>query len=119
MYDLNAKDAFDLTKSINTLRQLLQKEKLGPTTQALVEEAERRYIPWFRLDDQSLVQLGTGRYRKLIRATITSNTSNIAVETASDKELTKKLLADIGIPVPAGDVVRPPEGALQAAEEIG
>ena len=110
---------FDLPQAMAQLRKLIASEKFGPTTQSLVEEAERRDIPWMRLDDHSLVQLGTGRHRKLIRASVTSNTSNMAVETASDKELTKKLLRGVGIPVPDGDAVRTQEGALEVAAEIG
>lgn len=119
VYDLPDADAFDLEKVMSELCRLVKAEKFGPTTQSLVDEAERRDIPWFRLDDQSLVQLGTGKYRKLIRASITSATSNMAVETASDKELTKKLLREVGIPVPAGDAVRTVEGALEVTKEIG
>jgi len=110
---------FDLEKSIAELRRLAKEEKFGPTTQALVEEAERRNIPWYRLDDQSLVQFGTGKYRKIIRAGVTSLTSNIAVETASDKDLTKKLLRDAGVPVPDGEAVRTVHGTVEVADEIG
>lgn len=112
-------NGFALDEALAELKRLVKKQKLGPTAQALVDEAERRHIPWFRLDEQSLIQLGTGRYRKLIRASITSATSSIAVDTACDKELTKKLLSGAGIPVPMGDVVRTAQGAAEAAAEIG
>jgi cyanophycin synthetase len=119
IYDLSIPGAFDLSKAIAELERLAKEEKFGPTTKSLVDEAEKRNIPWHRVDDQSLVQLGTGRYHKFIRASITSNTSNIAVETASDKSLTKKLLINLGIPAPVGDVVRTQEGAVEVAHEIG
>ena len=38
-----------------------QKRALGPSTASLVRAAEGRSIPWLRLNDQSLVQLGHGR----------------------------------------------------------
>ena len=119
VHGFECKDGFNLNEALAELKRLAKKEKLGPTAQALVDEAQKRGIPWFKLDDHSLVQLGTGRYRKLIRASVTSITSNIAVETASDKELTKKLLSEAGIPVPIGNVVRSPEEAVRAAYEIG
>ena len=65
-----------------------------------MNEADKRKIPWIRLDTYNLVQLGTGKYHKRIRATITSDTNLIAVETADNKYLTSLMLHDAGIPVP-------------------
>ena len=110
---------FDLDASLKALRYVHRRRALGPTTMSLVQEAERRGIPVLRLDDQSLVQLGTGRHQKRIRASITSLTSQIATDAAGDKDLTKSLLADAGLPVPRGDVVRRAEDAVRAAARIG
>ena len=49
---------------------------------------KQRDIPWLRLNDQSLIQFGHGRFQQRIQATITSATPHIAVELASDKEET-------------------------------
>ena len=88
--------------------------RLGPSTGAIVSEAERRNIPVIRLDPRrSLVQLGHGVYQKRIWATVTSETSNIAVDTASNKELTNKLLHEVGIPVPRGFTVRNVDDAVK------
>jgi cyanophycin synthetase len=111
--------AFDLDATLKALRYVHRRTALGPTTMSLVQEAERRGIPVLRLDDQSLVQLGTGRYQKRIRASITSMTSSIATDAAGDKDLTKSLLADAGLPVPRGEVVRNIEDAIRAAERLG
>ncbi|MCU0491112.1 MAG: cyanophycin synthetase [Chloroflexaceae bacterium] len=92
---------------------------LGPTTASLVNEARRRNIPAIRLDDQSLVQLGYGKYQQRIRASVTGKTSSIAVDTASDKELTIKLLKDVGIPTPRHYLVRSMEEAEEAADRLG
>ncbi|HEV2565257.1 MAG TPA: acetate--CoA ligase family protein, partial [Microvirga sp.] len=113
------KGPFDLDMALKALRAVHRRTALGPTTLSLVREAERRGIPVLRLDDQSLVQLGTGRYQKRIRASITSLTSQIATDAAGDKDLTKSLLADAGLPVPKGEVVRNAEDAVRAAERIG
>ncbi|MCB8819313.1 cyanophycin synthetase [Microvirga rosea] len=112
-------ESFALDAALNALRYVQRRKALGPTTQSLVHEAERRDIPVMRLDDQSLVQLGTGRHQKRIRASVTSLTSSIATDAASDKDLTKTLLSDSGLPVPRGDVVRSVEAAVSAAEWIG
>ncbi len=119
VYPGETSDGFDFDAGMKTLKQLVENEKLGPTTQSLVDEAVRRNIPWRRLDGDSLIQLGTGRYQKLIRASITGATSNIAVDAAGDKELTKDLLSQLEIPVPEGQVVTDVEAAMTAATEIG
>ena len=118
IYKLDDK-GFDLDKAMTRLHNLAEAARLGPTTQSLVEEAERRGIPWIRRDEHSLVQLGTGRYQKVIRASITGATSHIAVETASDKDLTKKILSSAGIPVPRGEIVYSAQEAIAAADRIG
>src|SRR6202158_4977283 len=89
-----------------------QRRALGPSTAALVRAAENHGIPWLRLNDQSLVQLGHGKYQQRIQATVTSRTSHIAVELAQDKEETNKILANCGLPVPQQELVRSPERAV-------
>ncbi len=81
--------------------------------------AEARGIPWLRLNDQSLVQLGHGKYQQRIQATVTGRTSHIAVELASDKEETNKILATLGLPVPKQELVQSEGQALRAARRIG
>jgi cyanophycin synthetase len=110
---------FELSVALEALRRLARRHALGPTTRSLVREAERRGIPAMRLDGFSLVQLGYGRYQHRVRASITGRTSHIAVEAASDKDLTKQLLAAAGLPVPRGKVVRNAEDAIGAAERLG
>ncbi|TXG86788.1 MAG: cyanophycin synthetase [Thermomicrobiales bacterium] len=91
----------------------------GPSTGSIVAEAERRNIPVIRLDPRrSLVQLGHGVHQKRIWATVTSETSNIAVDTASNKELTNRLLHEVGIPVPRGVTVRNVDDAVREARRI-
>src|SRR5215475_12224307 len=83
-----------------------QRRALGPSTASLVKAAEARGIPWLRLNDQSLVQLGHGKYQQRIQATVTGRTPHISVELASDKEETNKILATLGLPVPAQELVQ-------------
>ncbi len=109
---------FDLPRTLERLGAIARREALGPTTRSLVQEARRRGIPVQRLDEHSLIQLGWGARRKLIRASITGQTSHIAVETAGDKALTKALLSEVGLPVPRGAVVRTVEDALTHASRI-
>ena len=96
-----------------------QRRALGPSTASLVAAAAERDIPWIRLNRYSLVQFGHGRYQQRIQATCTGNTSNIAVELASDKEETNAILRDLGLPVPSQYLVRSASRARHAAERIG
>ncbi|GAB4209218.1 MAG: cyanophycin synthetase [Roseiflexaceae bacterium] len=110
---------FDFRVERDALIARAQDIVLGPTTAALVAEARKRDIPAIRLDEHSLVQLGYGKYQQRIRASVTGRTSNIAVETASDKELTIKLLGDVGIPTPRHRLVRSADEAEAAARRLG
>lgn len=96
-----------------------QSRAFGPSTNSLVQAAEARDIPWIRLNRQSLVQFGHGRYQTRIQATTTGLTSNIAVELASDKEETNSILRDLGLPVPKQKMVRRAQDAVRAADRIG
>jgi cyanophycin synthetase len=96
-----------------------QRRALGPSTIALVRAAEERRIPWIRLNDQNLIQFGHGRYQQRIQATVTSRTSHIAVELASDKEETNRILGNLGLPVPQQRLVQHLDDAVAAAERIG
>jgi cyanophycin synthetase len=110
---------FDPEAALAALTRLVRRCELGPTTRSLVREAERRGIPVTRLDDRSLVQLGHGRHQRRLRASITGTCPHVAVEAASDKDLTKALLKEAGVPVPRGAVVRDAEEAVRAAERLG
>ena len=96
-----------------------QRRALGPSTASLVHAAEARDIPWMRLNSQSLVQLGHGKFQQRIQATVTGKTSHIAVELASDKEETNKILASLGLPVPKQELVQTEDQAWRAARRIG
>jgi len=96
-----------------------ERTAFGPSTQAILDEAVSRDIPWIRLNKHSLVQLGQGVHQKRIRATMTSATSAIAVDVASDKDLTTRLLGAAGLPVPRQESVRTAEQAVAVAGRIG
>jgi cyanophycin synthetase len=96
-----------------------QRRALGPSTMSLVRAAEERGIPWLRLNEQSLVQLGHGKFQQRIQATITGRTPHIAVELASDKEETNKILGSLGLPVPRQELVQSESAAIRAARRIG
>ncbi|HEY0068170.1 MAG TPA: cyanophycin synthetase [Flavisolibacter sp.] len=110
---------YDLQKDIDMIRDLWEDQKLGPSTGSLVDEAIRRNIPALRLDNNALVQLGYGRKQKLIEATITSNTSQIAVDIAGNKNVTKRILTEVNVPVPRGVIVSSVENLAACVDEVG
>jgi cyanophycin synthetase len=95
-------DQYDLEVDIQEMRELRESSRLGPSTGSIIDEAVSRGIPYIRLNKHSLCQLGYGENQKRIQATVTSQTSSIAVEIACDKEETKDLLEQADIPVPKG-----------------
>lgn len=112
-------EPFDFEAERDAFIHFAQRRALGPSTASLVQAAEKRGIPWLRLNNQSLVQLGYGKYQQRIQATITGRTSHIAVEIAGDKEETNQLLAMHGLPVPQQELVRSADDASRAARRIG
>lgn len=109
---------FDIESEVKRLRALADRVCLGPSTSAIVEAAKARNIPYRRLNDRSLVQLGQGVKQRRIWTAETDNTSAIAESIAQDKDLTKVLLRSAGIPVPEGREVTSSEDAWLAATEL-
>ena len=111
--------AFDFRAELEALILLSERAAFGPSTQAILDEAALRDIPFIRLNEQSLVQLGHGIHQKRIRATMTSQTGSLGVDIAGDKKLTNRLLASTGVPVPRSQLVRDEDAAVAAANRIG
>lgn len=110
---------YDLEKDIREMREIREKTSLGPSTGSIVEEAINREIPWIRLNNQSLVQLGYGVNQVRFRATMTEKTSSIAVDIAGNKEQTKKILEEQAIPVAKGMTISSENQVQQAINYIG
>ena len=116
---LIANKEYDLDEDIMNMKEIRQNEGLGPSTSSIIKEAEARGIPWIRLNKYSLCQLGYGANQKRIQATVTSETSNIGVEIACDKEETKDLLEQAEVPIPKGDIIRTERGLKEAVDYVG
>ena len=112
-------EGFDYTVEREKFIKTAQRKALGPSTASLVDAGIKRDIPWMRLNEYSLIQLGHGKYQKRIQATITSQTNYIATDLASDKTATNKILGDLGLPVPRQIEVRSADNAVIAAKRIG
>lgn len=103
---------------IDALADLYAAERLGPSTQALVDEARQRGIAVAEFKDSSLISLGQGCHQKKIWAAVGAQTSSIAVDIASDKELTKNILEKSMIPVPKGITVDSAEELKNALDRL-
>lgn len=112
-------DDFDFQQEMADFIRFAQRKQFGPSTQSLVDAAEKRDIPWLRLNEYSLVQFGHGKYQQRIQATITSETKHIAVEISCDKEDTHNLLNDLGLPVPQQRMAYSDVQAVKMAKSIG
>jgi cyanophycin synthetase len=110
---------FDVAAAVHELRELVDDHCLGPSTASIVDAATGRRIPHIRLNDGNLVQLGYGARQRRIWTAETDRTSAIAESIASDKDLSKRMLAACGVPVPEGQVVESPQAAWEAARDIG
>lgn len=110
---------FPFKEKLSELTKKVDSMKLGPSTSAIYDEAVKRGIPAMRIGDDSILQLGYGKYQKRVEATLTENTSCVAVDIACDKELTKKILKDACIPVAEGFTVYDEEEAIDLAHSIG
>ncbi len=114
-----ADDAFDLNDAVARLHELAERHAIGTSTGAVVQAAIRRGIPAQRLTEEAnLFQLGWGSRQKRLQATITGATNSIAVGIASDKQLTKTLLEQAGVPVPGGATVTTEAEALRVARRL-
>ena len=112
-------EAFDMAGTVSRLTDLVDRYCLGPSTANIVDAATDRRIPSIRLTEGNLVQLGHGAAQRRIWTAETDRTSAIGEGIASDKDLTKSLLASCGVPVPEGALVRSAAAAWEEAQDIG
>jgi cyanophycin synthetase len=113
-----ASEPFALDATLARLRDLADKLCLGPSTRAIVQAARERGIPFIRLTEGNLMQLGYGKAQRRIWTAETDRTSAVAEGIAQDKELTRKLLSAAGVPVPAGRAVKDVDDAWLATQEL-
>lgn len=109
----------ELAQDLSDLKDLKASSAAGPSTETLIKEAEARRIPWTLLSARAMVQLGYGVNQKRIQATLTDKSSILGVELACDKEGTKTILAEAGIPVPRGTVIHYLDELQDAIADVG
>ena len=110
---------FDVAATVEELKAIVDVLCLGPSTACIVDAAMERKTPFIRLTEGNLVQLGYGSRQRRIWTAETDRTSAIAESISSDKDLTKRLLTQCGIPVPEGQIVTSADQAWEASQDIG
>src|SRR5690606_26002823 len=116
---LVAGEKYDLEADLVALRKLKFQFGLGPSTKSIVDEAVKRGIPYLRQGNDSTIQLGYGRHQMPIRATISCNTSALGVDTAVDKDETKRTLTKALVPVPKGEICNNEDQPKSIIAKIG
>ncbi len=114
-----AGEAFDADKAVAELREIDEDIRLGPSTGSIVNAGLARGIPYRRLTEGSLVQFGWGAKQRRIWAAEVDSTGAVAESIAQDKDLTKRLLAAAGVPVPRGRPVKDVEEGWATALQLG
>jgi len=109
----------ELEQDLRDLKNLHHDASLGPSTEAIVKEAEAKGIPWMSLGTRFLIQLGYGVYQKRVQATMSDRTGILGVELACDKEGTKRILSSVGVPVPRGTVINYLDELEEATQQVG
>ncbi|MDQ2794304.1 MAG: cyanophycin synthetase [Bacteroidota bacterium] len=113
------KEKVDLKPIVAELHKIREDEFFGPSTYSIVAEAASRNIPYIQLKNTSIIQLGYGENQRRIWATTTNLTSHAGVEVAGNKNRTKAMLDDAGVPVPRGTTVYSEAGLRDAIDELG
>ena len=119
IYCLASSEYLDIDSIINELKKISKQSRMGPSTKAIYDEARSRSIPVTRIGNGGLLQLGYGKYIRLVEASLTDATSCISADIAGNKHLTKQILQDNDIPVPYGDIAYTLESAVALAGDIG
>lgn len=109
----------DVPAGLQRLRALADDSCLDVTTSAIVAVARQRRIPFRRLDPVALVQFGHGARQRRIISNIIDRTGIIAESISTDKDLTKALLREVGVPIPEGRPATDRDDAWRAACELG
>lgn len=110
---------FDVQVAVEAIKAEIENRYLGPSTASIVNAAAVRRIPFIRLNDGNLVQLGYGAAQRRVWSTETDKTSAIGFGIAEDKDLSKQLLKACGVPVPEWELVKSADDAWEEADYMG
>lgn len=108
----------DVAALVDHLRTVAAPSRLGASTQCIVDAATERRIPYIRLNEGNLIQLGYGARQQRIWAAETIQTGAIAETIAAKRALSANLLRAVGLPVAESRLVDDAAEAWEAAQEL-
>ena len=114
------KEDLAIDAQIDSLQQVFRNSVYGgPTVYALLRSANAKEIPTFYLWDEGLMQYGYGKNQVRGVATTFDTDSHLDSDFTTQKDDCKRFLAELGFPVPQGDIVYSLEEAYDVTEELG
>ncbi len=109
---------FDMDGQLRDFLRRAEQSLLPVQDRELVRTARACDVPVTRLAGR-IIQLGQGRYQQRLSATKTSHTSAVGNDLAANKDYARRVLADLGLPVPRYERVYRAREAIEAARRIG
>jgi cyanophycin synthetase len=110
---------FDYDEVLLAMQRVWATGRLDESTSFLVREAQKRGIPWIRLNDAYLIQLGYGARQRRIAKTATDTSNIVGHRIAGQKDHTKDLLASMDVPVPPGRLIFEITQLAEAVRHVG
>ncbi len=110
--------AFDFPGRVEKFTRFAARLMLPAQDRALVRVAAARGIPAMRLMGR-LVVFGQGRFQQRANGTKTSLTNVLGNDLAANKDHSRRLLGELGLPVPRFERVQGRRQALEAADRLG
>ena len=111
-------DSFDFPARLDDFLTMAHRQMLPVQDRMLMRAARERGIPVMRLVGRTLI-LGQGRYQQRLSGTKTSLTNAVSNDIAANKDYSRRVLGNIGLPVPRYKRVYKSRQAVDAAKEIG
>lgn len=113
-----APEAVDFRQRCEEFLRFAESRTLPVLDRALIRAARGRDIPVTRIAGR-LMQLGHGRFQQRISGTKTTRTNVVSNDLAANKDYARRVLRELGLPVPRYERVYRPRDAVAAAGRIG
>lgn len=110
---------FAFAEEVSALEKIWASSRLDEVTSFLINEVQKRGIPWMRLNGVSMIQLGYGARQRRFANTATDVSNVLGHRIAGHKDQTKELLAAMDVPVPAGRLIMDIMQLAEAVRHVG
>lgn len=109
---------FDCAAHLETFLAYGRRKMLPVQDRAMIKTANALGIPATRLAGRKIM-LGQGRFQQRLSATKTTHTDVVSNDLAANKDYARRVLGDLGLPIPKYQRVRGSRATVEAAREIG